>query len=198
QFVALMDQTRGLLRRFVEQSGMATLRHRYNDCLVALNKFRVAHRARAAHYIEVGRHGSSGRVSTGMGIAWGPENAAQPKPISSTGDEEDPIAKFEQLMTERIDETGSALVSGDERADEPTIENTFRFLRPEDRTTLIESAPLRSFAEGDVIIRQGGRRQALYIVQEGVVRIEVQARARRVVLARLVPGEVFGDMSFLS
>jgi hypothetical protein len=109
QFVALMDQARGLLRRFVEQSGMATLCHRYNGCLVALNKFRIAHRARAAHYIDVGRHGSSGRVSTGMGIAWGSEEGTQPSQNSAITDKEDPIAEFERLMTERIDETGSAL-----------------------------------------------------------------------------------------
>jgi CRP-like cAMP-binding protein len=198
QFVALMDQARGLLRRFVEQSGMATLCHRYNGCLVALNKFRIAHRARAAHYIDVGRHGSSGRVSTGMGIAWGSEEGTQPSQNSAITDKEDPIAEFERLMTERIDETGSALVSGDERGDDPTIENTFRFLRPEDRTALVESAPRRSFAAGEAIIRQGSRRQALYVVEEGVVRVEVQSQSRRVVLARLWPGEVFGEISFLS
>ncbi len=198
QFVALMDQARGLLRRFVEQSGMATLCHRYNGCLVALNKFRIAHRARAAHYIDVGRHGSSGRVSTGMGIAWGSEEGTQPSQNSAITDKEDPIAEFERLMTERIDETGSALVSGDERGDDPTIENTFRFLRPEDRTALVESAPRRSFAAGEAIIRQGSRRQALYVVEEGVVRVEVQSQSRRVVIARLWPGEVFGEISFLS
>jgi len=198
RFVALMEETRGLLRHFVEQSGVSTLCHRYDGCLVALNKFRIAHRARAAHYIDVGRHGSSGRVSTGMGIAWGPEEAAESNLNSAMVDKEDPIAEFERLMTERIDETGSALVSGDDRGDEPTVENTFRFLRPEDRTTLIESAPRRSFAAGEAIIRQGARRQALYVVEDGLVRIEVQTRARRVVLATLWPGEVFGEISFLS
>jgi hypothetical protein len=198
RYVMLMDETRGLLRGFVEQSGMATLCRRYNGCLVALNKFRIAHRARAAHYIDIGRHGSSGRVSTGMGIAWQPENGAQPSPDSAMACNKDPIAQFERLMTERIDETGSALVSGDERGDDPTVENTFRFLRPEDRTALIESAPLRCFTKGEAIIRQRERRQALYVVEEGVVRVEVQARTRRVVLARLWPGEVFGEISFLS
>ena len=197
RFVALMDETRGLLRRFVEQSGMATLCHRYNGCLVALNKFRVAHRARGARYVEVGRCVSSGRVSTGMGIAWRPEQGAEPSLNPATADKEDPIAEFERRMSERINETISALLSGDDRGDEPTIENTFRFLRAEDRTILIESAPRRSFAAGEAIIRQGARRQALYVVENGFVRIEVQTRAGRVVLARLWPGEVFGEISFL-
>jgi CRP-like cAMP-binding protein len=197
-FVALMDETRGLLRRFVEQSGMATLCHRYNGCLVALNKFRIAHRARGARYIDAGRHGLSGRVSTGMGIAWRPDEGAEPNPHSATADKDDPLAEFERLMTERIDETGSAMISGDDRGDEPTVENTFRFLRPEDRITLIESAPRRFFPAGEAVIRQGARRQALYVVEDGFVRIEVQTRAGRVLLARLWPGEVFGEISFLS
>jgi CRP-like cAMP-binding protein len=196
RFVTLMDETRGLLRRFVEQTGARTLCQRYNGCVVALNKFRTAHRARGARYIEAGRHGSSGRVSTGMGIAWRPEDESSPSSVIP--DKEDPLVEFERRMTERIDETRSALVIGDDRGDEPTVENTFRFLRPEDRAALIESAPSQSFGAGEVIIRQGARRQALFVVEDGFVRIEVRARGRRVVIARLWPGEVFGEISFLS
>jgi extracellular factor (EF) 3-hydroxypalmitic acid methyl ester biosynthesis protein len=57
---------------------------------------------------------------------------------------------------------------------------------------------VQSFGAGEVIIRQGARRQALYVVEDGFVRIELQTGARRMVLKRLWPGEVFGEVSFLS
>lgn len=63
--------------------------------------------------------------------------------------------------------------------------------------TLVENAPRRVFGKGEAIIRQGERRQALYVVREGFVRIEAEARTGRMVLARLWPGEVFGEVSFL-
>ena len=198
RFVALMDETRGLLRRFVEHSGMRTLCRRYDGCVVALNRFRTAHRARGARYLEVGRHGSGARVSTGVGLASRPGEAAGPVLDAATADTHDPVAEFERLMNERIDETSAALIFRDDRSGEPTIENTFRFLGTEDRAALVGSAPRRSYRAGEVIIRQGARRHALYVIEDGFVRIELQTPARRVVVARLWPGEVFGEISFLS
>jgi hypothetical protein len=198
RFVAIMDETRGLLRNFVEQSGMATLRHRYNGCVEGLNKFRIAHRARGARYLDIGRHGATGRISTGLGIEWRAAEGTEPGRAPASAASEDPVAEFQRRMTERIDETSSALLAGDDRGDEPTVENTFRFLRSEDRAALIDSAPRRFFTAAEVIIRPGARREALYVVEDGFVRIEMRIPAGRVVIARLWPGEVFGEISFLS
>jgi CRP-like cAMP-binding protein len=197
QFLALIDETRGLLRSFVQQTGVSGLFRRHDSCVMALNKFRVAHRARGARYLDSGRYGSSGRISTGMGIEWRPPDGAEQTPVRPDA-AADPIALFVTRMNDRIAETESALLARDPRGDEPTVENTFRFLEAADRVALLGGAPRQVFAAGDIIIRQGARHQPLYVLEEGFARVEVQTEHGRAVIARLWPGEVFGEIAFLS
>jgi CRP-like cAMP-binding protein len=53
----------------------------------------------------------------------------------------------------------------------------------------------RSCADGDVIFDEGDEGSHLYIIQSGQVEICRQSRAGKRVVARLGPGEFFGEMS---
>ncbi|MFN7971055.1 MAG: cyclic nucleotide-binding domain-containing protein [Acidobacteriota bacterium] len=203
RFLTAMDDAGGILREFVESAGSMLLCRRYNDCVRALSKFRIGHRTRGARYLDSGRYGSSGRLSTGMGIQWRLPEGAQagstcPQGSSTDSGTGDPVAEFERLMNERIREMESALIPGDTRADDPTVENTFRFLTPDERARLLDDAPRRSVHKDEPIIRQGVRQSALYVIDDGFARVESSDSAGPLVLTRLWPGEVFGEMSFLS
>jgi CRP/FNR family cyclic AMP-dependent transcriptional regulator len=53
----------------------------------------------------------------------------------------------------------------------------------------------RSFADGDVVFDEGDEGSHLYVIQSGQVEICRQSRAGKRVVARLGPGEFFGEMS---
>ena len=180
QFVGIIGELRKVIRGIVDKSDSLILHRRYNDCIRAVRKFRVAHRMRGARYLNAGKYGTSGREVKIV------ESLVQP------------IREFEHRMNDRIADTESALLLSDARTEYPSVESTFRFLSPADRALLIETAPCKSFASNEVIMRQGDRRQALYVIKEGFVRIETAARKAEAFCARLWPGEVFGETSFLT
>jgi CRP-like cAMP-binding protein len=201
-FLGIVDEAGGIIRSFIAKTDSVRLRRGYNECLRGLWKFRTVHRVRGAHYLEAGRCGSSGRASTGIGIVYRPPEGSKGCPYHGGGRETpagaaDPIADFKLRMNERIAELDAARLPGDERSDEPTVENALRFLTPEERTSLIEGAARRTFQKGEVIVQQGDVGQALYVIEEGFVRIEKKSADGAVVLARLWPGEVFAEISFL-
>ena len=91
-----------------------------------------------------------------------------------------------------------------------------------ERASLIAAGKRLTFKAGAVILEQGGEREeAIYVVEGGLVRIERQLRLRasyrlsetenrverrrdladdeptQLVIARLGPGSIFGEMSFL-
>jgi extracellular factor (EF) 3-hydroxypalmitic acid methyl ester biosynthesis protein len=79
----------------------------------------------------------------------------------------------------------------------PTLETALRFLTDEDHRLLLERARQQRFGRGDVILVEGSRQQAIFLVQEGFVRIERAHLGHGIAVARRGPGEVFGEMGFL-
>ena len=71
------------------------------------------------------------------------------------------------------------------------------FLTDADRRRLIGKATRREYAPGETIVRQGDRRHAVYVLDEGEARVERSHGEFYVEVAQLGPGEVFGEMSFL-
>jgi CRP/FNR family transcriptional regulator, cyclic AMP receptor protein len=55
----------------------------------------------------------------------------------------------------------------------------------------------RSVARGAIIIREGERGDTAYLIQSGQVQIYTGKQGRRVKLATLGPGQIFGEMALL-
>ena len=55
----------------------------------------------------------------------------------------------------------------------------------------------RSVEAGEVVIREGDPGEALYVIQEGRVKVEKRAGDKTVTLTELGPGTAFGEMSLL-
>lgn len=75
--------------------------------------------------------------------------------------------------------------------------NPFEFLTKEDLSLLVEKADRVAFRKDELILEEGSRRQAIFIVREGTVRIERTHSGKSVAYVRLGPGEIFGEMSFV-
>jgi CRP-like cAMP-binding protein len=71
------------------------------------------------------------------------------------------------------------------------------FLEPAEESALLAAAPVKSFGPDEVVLPQNVRLRAIFVVDEGAVRIERQDRDRAVILAVLGPGQFFGEMSFV-
>ena len=79
----------------------------------------------------------------------------------------------------------------------------FSTLQSEAFTKLLGLLRLRRMGDGDVIIRQGDMGDAIYFVARGEVRVEKDIKTpggevRRIPLARLGPGSLFGEMALIS
>jgi CRP-like cAMP-binding protein len=75
------------------------------------------------------------------------------------------------------------------------IDRFLRFLEPAEEQALLAAAPVKTLAPGEVVVAEGICQRAIYVVEEGAVRIE-RGKAETV-LAVLGPGQFFGEMSFI-
>jgi CRP-like cAMP-binding protein len=67
-------------------------------------------------------------------------------------------------------------------------------LSPKVRAEVLENARHRTFAPGDVVVREGESALHFYIVASGHARIE---RADQGLVARLGPGDFFGELALI-
>jgi len=75
--------------------------------------------------------------------------------------------------------------------------NPLEFLTKEDVNLLVEKADHIRFRPNELILEEGSRRQAIFILRSGAVRIERTYSGKGVPYVRLGPGEIFGEMSFV-
>jgi hypothetical protein len=76
-------------------------------------------------------------------------------------------------------------------------DNPLKFLNPEDWKLVCANPTHLRFSPGDEIIREGSRDQIIYVLRKGTVRVELLRSGSRIEVARLSPGEIFGEMAFL-
>jgi CRP-like cAMP-binding protein len=71
------------------------------------------------------------------------------------------------------------------------------FLEPAEENAVLATAPLKSFARNQVVLDQNVMLRAIFLIEEGSVRVERQDRGQTVPLAILEAGEFFGEMSYV-
>jgi extracellular factor (EF) 3-hydroxypalmitic acid methyl ester biosynthesis protein len=84
-----------------------------------------------------------------------------------------------------------------QREAEPMSEEFLRYLQPAEERFLLDAAPVKTFAAGEVILEQNTQQRAILVIDEGAVRIERGRGKAEGILAILGPGEFFGEMSFI-
>lgn len=77
------------------------------------------------------------------------------------------------------------------------MEITLKFLTGEDHSLLRKDAKQASFRKDEEILDEGSRRQAIFVIRKGMVRVERSFLEKGIAVARLGPGSVFGEMAFL-
>lgn len=74
----------------------------------------------------------------------------------------------------------------------------FSLLTPEQAQSIADTVAKRRFRRGDVIVEQGRRSDALFILLNGRARVlTADSRGREVILAVLDPGDYVGEMSLI-
>ena len=71
------------------------------------------------------------------------------------------------------------------------------FLEPAEEKAVLATAPVKSFAREEVVLDQGVPLRAIFLIEDGSVRVERQDRAQTALLAVLEAGEFFGEMSYV-
>ncbi|MGZ6963962.1 MAG: cyclic nucleotide-binding domain-containing protein [Acidimicrobiia bacterium] len=72
-----------------------------------------------------------------------------------------------------------------------------RYLTDDERSRLLARADRRTFAAGEVIVREGEEHEEIYLLVKGGARIEKATPSGPVLIDELGAGEAFGEMSLL-
>ena len=78
-----------------------------------------------------------------------------------------------------------------------TTERFLAFLDPAEESALLAAAPVKTYAPGEVVLERNVPLRAIFVVDEGSVRVERDDGGRVITLAVLGPGQFFGEMSFV-
>jgi extracellular factor (EF) 3-hydroxypalmitic acid methyl ester biosynthesis protein len=76
-------------------------------------------------------------------------------------------------------------------------ERFLRFLEPAEEAAVLAASPVKSFAAGEVILDRDVSLRAIFVIDQGAVRVEQGTGKDLVTLAVLGPGQFFGEMSFV-
>jgi len=71
------------------------------------------------------------------------------------------------------------------------------FLAPAEESNLLTEGPVKEFDRNDLVLEQNVIVRAIFLIEEGSVRVERQEKGQKVRLAGLGAGEFFGEMSFV-
>jgi len=80
---------------------------------------------------------------------------------------------------------------------EPMVDRFLRFLEPAEEDALLAAAPVKTLNSGDIVVEEGVSQRAIFVVDDGAVRIERGRGKAETILAVLGPGQFFGEMSFI-
>jgi CRP-like cAMP-binding protein len=72
-----------------------------------------------------------------------------------------------------------------------------QFLEPAEEDALLAAAAVKAYEPGEIVLNQNVALRAIFVVDEGAVRIERGQGTAEAILAVLGPGQFFGEMSFV-
>lgn len=110
--------------------------------------------------------------------------------------DEQRVDAFHTAMQERVSDTRATMVMLP--ASRLDVDDAFRHLDGDARARLLAAGDRRVAQPGEVLLRQGARRVGLWVVVDGEVEVVCGVAVRDTqAVARLGPGAVVGEMSFL-
>lgn len=71
------------------------------------------------------------------------------------------------------------------------------FLEPAEESAVLATAPIKSFDRGQLVLDQNVQLKAIFLIEQGAVRVERREGDQTVPLALLEAGEFFGEMSYV-
>jgi CRP-like cAMP-binding protein len=77
------------------------------------------------------------------------------------------------------------------------LDRLLPFLEAAEEDALLAAAAPKAFERNQVVLEQGIPLRAIYVIDDGAVRVERQDKEKVVPLAILTAGEFFGEMSFV-
>jgi extracellular factor (EF) 3-hydroxypalmitic acid methyl ester biosynthesis protein len=75
-----------------------------------------------------------------------------------------------------------------------TAKNRLEYVTQNDWMLIVDRAKRTQFKKDDVLVQAGKQNKTVYLLVKGNARVESSAKA---FIARIEPGEIFGEMSFL-
>jgi len=70
--------------------------------------------------------------------------------------------------------------------------------REEKLISILKKQPLKKFNPGDIIIKEGDIGREVFLVVEGVAKVSTKIQGREIELAKLFPGDIFGEIAFIT
>jgi CRP-like cAMP-binding protein len=106
----------------------------------------------------------------------------------------DPMALVAGVRAaELIEEEKAAAIGPEVKA---TYEELLRILSDEEFAALYHAAVERSYADGEIVVKQGAFESALFLVNRGQVQVTAGSEGREVLLKSYGPGEILGGENF--
>jgi hypothetical protein len=106
----------------------------------------------------------------------------------------DPMALVESVRAaELIEEEKAAAIGPEVKA---TWKDLLQVLSDEEFAALYHAAAERSYADGEIVVKQGDFQAALFLVNRGQVQVTAGSEGRQVLLRSSGPGEILGGENF--
>ena len=77
------------------------------------------------------------------------------------------------------------------------MDDFLKYLTDKQRNTLLSVVDSLHYSKGEIILSEGERRRSIFLIKEGMVRVERAHMGFNVEISRLQSGEIFGEMSFV-
>ncbi|MGK7897367.1 MAG: Crp/Fnr family transcriptional regulator [Xenococcus sp. (in: cyanobacteria)] len=77
------------------------------------------------------------------------------------------------------------------------MHSNLKYLTNDDYSLLTEKAELAIYKKDQIILQEGCNFQSIYILKQGLVRVERATSEKGIAIAFLQPGDIFGEMSFI-
>ncbi len=111
---------------------------------------------------------------------------------------DDPIIRREAAAIENIAEELTELSTPLSERLDASIPEIFADLPPEVMQGFMDGLTVQSFTKGQKVVEEGDSGDSMYIIRSGNARVVAHLLGRRVELAQLGDGDIFGEVGFLT